>query len=323
MTYGYCTEFLLQLQNAKVNIDEFDVEPLKSFLSEIGDSIVAFKTESIVKVHVHTKQPERVLEYARRFGEFITIKIENMSVQHSAGEVEKSQNEEKKEPVTEKKKYGVGAVSNGEGISNVFREFGVDQIVEGGQTNNPSTGEFLEAFEKINAEHIFVLPNNGNIIMAAEQSAEIYDKAKVHVIPAKNIGAGYVAVSTMDLESETPEMIKEAMLEAIANITTGYVSPSIRDAEISGVRIKNGDTIGIIGKEIVISKKDRKKAVLGLLEKLVENPPKYMLTVFFGKDSTEKERADLTSAIAEKYPSLEAYFIDGGQEIAPYIFVAE
>ncbi len=330
MTYGYCTEFLLQLQSFKVNIDEFDIEGLKTYLSKVGDSIVAFKTDSIVKVHVHTKYPERVLAHSRKYGEFLTIKIENMSVQHSENKLDEEQTnpasvELPTEPtiLAERKKYGIVAVSNGEGISEVFREFGVDQIVEGGQTNNPSTGEFLEAFDKINAEHIFVLPNNGNIILAAEQSAEIYEKAKIHVIPAKNIGAGYVAVSTIDFESETPEQIIEGMLEAIERITTGYVSPSIRDADLNGIHINNGDTIGIIGKDIVVSDADRELSVLGLVAKLVEEQEKYMLTVFFGKDSVEEERNSISARIVEKYPSLEVYFIDGGQEIAPYIFVAE
>ncbi len=327
MTFGYCTEFLLQLQSFKVNIDKFDVDIIKNYLAEIGDSIVAFKTDSIVKVHVHTKCPERVLAHARKYGEFLTIKIENMSVQHSENKLENEQKAdtapEEKTTLGERKKYGIVAVSNGNGISEVFREFGVDQIVEGGQTNNPSTGEFLEAFDKIHAEHIFVLPNNGNIILAAEQSAEIYEKAKIHVIPAKNIGAGYVAVSTMDFESDSPEQIINGMLEAIERITTGYVSPSIRDADLNGIHINNGDTIGIIGKDIVVSDADRELSVLGLVAKLMEEQEKYMLTVFFGKDSVEEERNSISARIVEKYPSLEVYFIDGGQEIAPYIFVAE
>ena len=328
MEYGYCTEFLLQLQNAKTDISAFDIEALKAFLSEIGNSIVAFKNDSIVKVHVHTKEPEKVLAHARLFGEFVTVKIENMSIQHN--DLKENDSEantditKAPEAETERKAYGVVAVSNGSGISNVFREFGVDEIVEGGQTNNPSTGDFLEAYERINAEHIFVLPNNGNIILAAEQSAEIYDKAKIHVIPAKNIGAGYVAVSSADFsESNTPEEIIDTMGEAISRITTGYVSPAIRDADISGVHINNGDTIGIIEKEIVISKSEKLEAIFGLAEMLLSSTDKSMLTIFYGKDSTEEERMALSAYIEEKFSSVEFYFIEGNQEIAAYIFVAE
>ncbi len=327
MEYGYCTEFLLQLQTAKTNISKFDIEALKAFLGGIGDSIVAFKNDSIVKVHVHTKEPEKVLAHARLFGEFITVKIENMSVQHNDlkdddKSTDKSEPEINNSP-EEKKRYGIVAVSNGNGISEVFKEFGVDQIVEGGQTNNPSTGDFLDAYEKINAEHIFVLPNNGNIILAAEQSAEIYEKAKIHVIPAKNTGAGYVAVSSANLESETPEEIIDSMIEAIGRISTGYVSPAIRDADINGVHINNGDTIGIIEKEIVISMQERLDAIFGLAEKLLCADDKFMLTIFYGKDSTEDERNALSAYLAENFTSVEFYFIRGDQEIAPYIFVAE
>ena len=327
MEYGYCTEFLLQLQNAKTDIDNFDLEALKSFLGEIGNSIVAFKNDSIVKVHVHTKEPEKVLGHARLFGEFITVKIENMSVQHNDSKDDtptpQISTPETNDIPTEKKRYGMVAVSNGNGISEVFREFGVDQIVEGGQTNNPSTGDFLDAYEKINAEHIFVFPNNGNIILAAEQSAEIYEKAKIHVVPAKNTGAGYVAVSSADLSADTPEEIIDSMLEAISRISTGYVSPAIRDADINGVHISNGDTIGIVEKEIVISKPEKLDAIFGLAEKLLSSDEKSMLTVFYGKDSTEDERNAMTAYLEEHFHSVEFYFIRGDQEIAAYIFVAE
>ena len=326
MTYGYCTELLLQLLKKKVDIDTFDVEPLKEYLISIGDSVVCFKTDSIVKLHVHTKSPEKVLKYCRQFGEFLTVKIENMSVQHSELSEENGENTDKKAEQNVKnaprKKYGIVTVSNGAGLSAIFRELGVDEIVEGGQTNNPSTQDFLEAYAKINAEHIFVLPNNGNIMMAAEQSIELYDKAAIHVLPAKNIGAGYVAISSADLENQSVEEIIDAMTEAIGRIETGYVSPSIRDAEMNGITIAEGDTIGIIAKEIVTANADRLTATEALVDKLI-NEDRFMLTCFYGKDSTAEEREALEKLIAEKYPDLETYFLDGTQEIYPYIFVAE
>ena len=323
MTYGYCTELLVQLQHKKCDIDSFDVEALKSFLAGIGDSIVAFKTESIVKVHVHTKTPEKVLEHLRGFGEFVTVKIENMSVQHTEIVEKDEETKEKTEqkPV-EKKKYGVVAVSNGEGISNLFREFGADEIVDGGQTNNPSTSDFIDAFSRINAEDIFVLPNNSNIIMAAEQAAELYEGARVHVLPAKNIGAGYVAISAADLSADKPEQVIATMTEAIGRITTGYVSPAVRDADMNGVHVNEGDTIGIIGKEIVVSEAERIHASEKLIDTLLSGDAS-MLTVFTGVDSTEDEAASLLSYAAENHPTVEVYFIPGGQEIYPYIFVAE
>ena len=325
MTYGYCTELLLQLLRKKVDIDTFDVEPLKQYLLSIGDSVVCFKTDSIVKLHVHTKSPEKVLKYCRQFGEFLTVKIENMSVQHSDNAMENTENtEEKAEQKKEmpRKKHAIVTVSNGTGLSAIFRELGADEIVEGGQTNNPSTQDFLDAYAKINAEHIFVLPNNSNIMMAADQSAELYEDAKIHVLPAKNIGAGYAAISSADLESQSVDEIIEAMTEAIGRIETGYVSPSIRDAEMNGITIAEGDTIGIIAKEIVTASADRLVATTELIDKLITED-RFVLTCFYGKDSDAEEREKLESLIAEKYPDIETYFLDGTQEIYPYIFVAE
>ena len=303
---------------------------MKEFLVSIGDSVVAFKTDSIVKLHVHTMTPEKVLEYCRTFGEFISIKIENMSLQHSNSTSDTEDDapiitvavaKDKENEI--KKRYGVAACTNGPGIEALFRELGADEIVQGGQTQNPSTNDFLDAFEKIPAEHIFVFPNNSNIMMAAQQAAELYDKAEVHVIPSKNIGTGYVALSTIDFDNPDPEAIIEEMKDAMQRVTAGYVSPSIRDAEINGVQIAKGDTIGIIEKEIVISESDKMNAVYGMAMQLLGNFNKFMLSIFCGKDTTEDEQEKLKTYIEKNYPGTEVYFIDGGQDIYPYIFVAE
>ena len=327
MKYGYCTEFLLQLRSAKTNIDEFDIEELKEFLQGIGDSIVAFKTDSIVKVHVHTFNPDKVLAYCLVFGDFLTVKIENMSVQHTEldqKEEAEAKSEEKKPVILENtKKYGVVAVSNGDGISNLFKELGCDEIVEGGQTQNPSTHDFLNAFDKIPAENIFVFPNNSNILMAARQAALLYTRSKIHVIPSKNIGSGYAALASLDFFAETPDQVITGATETMKRVTSGYIAPSIRDAKINGVLIYKGDTIGIIEKEIVISEKDRTNAAVKLASRLLDSPDKFMLTVFCGKDASEDDRIALENGIREKCPDAEIYFNDGGQEIYPFIFVAE
>ena len=324
MLYGYCTEVLLQLQNKKTDIDSFDVEPLKKFLTEIGDSIVAFKTGSIVKVHVHTFEPERVIAHLRSFGEFVTVKIENMSLQHTEL-AEGEEQEAKAEAPTSapKKKNGVVTVCIGDGIRNLFSELGADEIILGGQTQNPSTNDFIDAFGRINAENIFVFPNNSNIVMAAEQAAEIYKDAKVYVLPSKNIGMGYAALSSVDLSDENTEALLSTMESAMQKISSGYISPSIRDTDMNGLHIENGDTIGIIGKEIVTVSGNRGTAALELAKKLLDMPDKFILTVFRGKDATEDEADALRLDILKEYPSIEIYFIDGGQEIYPYIFVAE
>ena len=321
MTYGYCTELLVQLLNAKTNVEEFNVDELKNRLSEFGDSVVAFKTDSVVKVHVHTLTPERVLTYLHGFGEFISVKIENMSVQHTA--LEAPEDSEASEPSGPRKKYGVVMVSNGPGIDALFTELGADAIIEGGQTNNPSTNDFLSAFAKINAEHIFVFPNNGNIIMAATQAAEIYDNAKVHVIPAKNVGAGYVALSSINLDADEAEEIITEAEAAISRVVSAYISPAVRDADLNGIHINDGDTIAISGKEVLISAPDRQSATYQLAAKLLSDNERYMLTVFCGRDASAEECVELQNYIAKEYPMVEAYFIDGGQDVYPYIFVAE
>lgn len=323
MIYGYCTEFLLQLQSSKCNIEEFDVESLKAYLAENGDSIVAFKTDSIVKVHVHTMTPEKIIGYARKYGEFLSVKIENMSVQHSDGVNKEAVEKDEKEEVAPLKKYGVVSVCNGEGIETLFRELGSDVTVTGGQTHNPSTSDFLEAFATIPAENIFVFPNNSNIFMAAQQAADLYENAKVHVLPSKNIGTGYVALSSFNFDNPNVDDVISEMEAAMTRVTAGYVSPSIRDAEMDGVHINNGDTIGIIDKKIVLATPERIDAAKKLTDMLLELPDKFMLTVFCGQDATEEERKELESSICACHPSAEVYFIDGGQEIYPYIFIAE
>ncbi len=336
MTFGYCTELLLQLQNKKTDVERFDVEPLKAFLSELGDSIVCFKTDSIVKLHVHTFTPERVLEYCRRYGEFLTVKIENMSVQHTESEAgisapvgEASATsvfsapQEKPAQDVPKKRYGVAAVCNGAGIEALYTDLGADRIIRGGQTNNPSTSDFLEAFAEISAEHIFVFPNNSNIFMAAGQAAELYTDAAVHVLPSKSVGGGYVALSSLDFDNPSVEENLEAMQAAMDRVTTGYVSPSIRDADLNGVHIQKGDTIGIINKEIVVSEAERLEAAKSLASTLLSLPDQFMLTAFVGADATPDETSALEAFLAERFPDAEVYFTDGGQDIYPYIFVVE
>ena len=322
MEFGYCTELLVQLMRSKCDIDAFDVEELKAFLGSIGDSVVAFKTDSIVKIHVHTHTPDRVLNHCLGFGEFITVKIENMSVQHSASEVEKEVKNDDTPPAP-KKKNGAVAVCSGDGVIDLYNQLGVDVVIRGGQTQNPSAGDFIDAFEKINAEHIFVLPNNGNIMMAAAQAAEMYDGANIHVIPSKSVAKGYVALSLIDLENMEPADIESEMTAAVGRVTAGYVSPSIRDAEIGGVHIEDGDTIGVIEKEIVVSERERGVAALALANRLLSEDGRFMLTVFSGKDTTEEEQSELLNAIRRDNPGAEIYFIWGGQDIYPYIYVCE
>ena len=320
MEYGYCTELLIQLMSAKTDIESFDIEPLKTFLCEIGNSVVCFMTGSIVKLHVHTMTPEKVLEYCRSFGEFITIKIENMSVQHTESEEKKPVEKLEEAP---KAKHAVIAVCSGDGIEELFKEFGANEIIHGGQTHNPSTSEFIEAFEKVNAENIFVLPNNGNVLMAACQAAELYKLSKVYVIPSKNIGTGYAALSVVDFSSTDALAIATDMENSLKGITSAYFSPSVRDANIDGIKINRDDYIGIIEKKIVTANSDPMEALKSLVSALLIDSDRSFVNIFCGKGSNEELNSSLEAYISEYFPSVEAYFIESGHDVYPYIFTAE
>jgi len=317
MTYGYCTELLIQLQNAKTDIEAFDVKIIIDYLVTLGDSIVCFKTDSIVKLHVHTLTPEKVLAFCRQFGEFLTIKIENMSVQHSETTVAEAPARPRP-----KKDFGTVAVASGDGIEALFRQLGVDAVVAGGQTQNPSAQDFLAAFKEVNAKHIFVFPNNGNIIMAAKQAGQLWEGGEVHVIESKDLGKGYAAISSLNFQSGDPEAIAATLTEAMDMVTTGYISPSIRDAELNGVSIECGDFIGFVGKEMLVAEKDKVTAAAQLLSKMGGND-NYLITAFVGHDAVPEEIAALEEQVAEICPDAEFYTVDGGQDVYPFIFVVE
>ena len=322
MVYGYCTEFFLQLQNSKVDMASFDYKVIPEYLKTIGDSIVAYRTDTIVKVHVHTLTPEKALAFCRQFGEFLTVKIENMSLQHNESEEIKEQPKPKQKK-TEHKKYAMVSVCNGDGVKEVFTELGVDCIVDGGQTQNPSTNDFLDAFATLDAEHIYVFPNNGNIIMAANQAASIYEGAQVHVIETKNLGAGYVALMAMNPDESDPDALADQFREAIANVSTGYISPSIRDAELNGIHIANGDFIGFVNKEMLVSMPKKTDAAKALADKMLDGTDKYVFTVFYGTDATADDKKEIEEYVSAAYGEVECYFLEGGQDIYPFIFVAE
>lgn len=313
LEYGYCTEFILQLMHAKTDISAFRLEPMTDFLRQIGDSIVAVRNGDIVKIHVHTFQPERVIEYARQFGEFVTFKMENMSVQH---------NEVVAKQAPPKEKYAVVAVVSGEGFEHYFREIGVAVTVPGGQTQNPSAEDFLKAFEQANAEHIVVLPNNSNIILTAQQAASLYSDAQIHVIPTKSLAEGYSSLSMMDLYADTVDELLESM-SALDGVTTGLVTTATRDTLMSGVSVHKSDFIGLADSRICSAAASAVEAGMQMLKALPEMAEKQVLTVFYGKDFSEDELENLQQQVEQTYPLLECGYIYGGQEVYPLIMAIE
>ncbi len=317
MVYGYCTELLLQLQTSKVDVNYFDENVIIEYLNTIGDSLVVFKTGSIIKIHVHTLTPSKVLEFCQQFGEFLTIKVENMTLQHN--DIVK---EEKKEVSVPKKKYGVVAVATGKGLIETFKEIGVDYVIVGGQGNNPSTKTFIKAFEEVNAENIFVLPNNSNIIMTAIEAKDLYKDSNIYVINTKDFGQGYAALSVLDLSLDNAEEIQDVLNEAKNNAITGLVTKSVRDANINNVDIHKSDYIGFCDKQMLASNKSRIDTYLELLEKLDVANKMFVINVC-GKDVKSKEELEIEKILKSKYPQLEIYSIDGGQDVYDYIIIIE
>ena len=323
LTWGYCTEFILQLQNSKVDIPNFDLKIIQDYLKTIGNSIVSFKDEDLVKVHVHTFDPGLVLTEMRKYGEFITIKIENMNVQHTENNEIVASSQEVEEKPLEHKKYASVAVANGEGLVRSFKEMGVDEVVTGGQTMNTSTEDFLNAFHKIDAEYILVFPNNGNIVMAAKQAQENYDKAKVYVIPTKTIAEGYSAVSMLNYEIDDIDEIVKTEIEVVKNVSTLEVTYSIRDTEINGIKIKKGDYICIYNGDLIASDKDRVSAVKKSLKKISDFSDKQVMTILCGQD-VKIEECDSIREFAETLNSyIEVYPLKGNQDIYSYIIGIE
>ena len=316
--FGYCTEFIVQLFNKKIDVASFDIDAFIEELKKLGDSIVALQDENLVKVHIHTKEPEKALAFAHNYGEFLTLKIENMTLQHN--EVIAHQAEEEK---IEHQKYAVITTSSGKGITEYFKGLGTDVIIDGGQTNNPSAEDFINAFKKVDADHIVVLPNNSNIILTAKQAASMYDHPDIRVIPTKSLAEGFSSLSLMDKFLPDIDSFVEGMTYALANVTTGLVSTATRDAEMDGVSVKQGEYIGIIDKTIKCSGTDKLAIARDLVLGYEDIDDKDVLTVFYGSDVTEDEVFKLQEELSDAKPMLEIGFIPGGQDVYSFIMAIE
>ncbi|MBR4867778.1 MAG: DAK2 domain-containing protein [Clostridia bacterium] len=314
LVYGYCTEFILQLLHSKTNVEAFSLNELTQQLQLMGDSVVTVQDGSVIKAHVHTFSPEQVIGYVRGFGELVTVKIENMSVQHSENQAVTPR---------EKQKYAIVATATGEGIGQFFAGVGVDVVIDGGRTNNPSTEDFISAFEQVYADSIVVLPNDSNVILTARQAAELYDKADVRVIETRSLAEGYSALSMMDLAAPTVENLIEDMTFCLPNVTTGSVAPANRDTTFSGLAIHKGEWLGCEGDTVWSADENPLQAAMQLFERLPNMDEKQVVTAFYGQGVTEQEVAEFEERFAEEYPLVEIGFINGGQDVYRYIFAIE
>lgn len=315
--FGYCTEFIIQL--SEKGMKTFKEETLKDSLSRIGNSLVVVQDDDIVKVHVHTLTPGDALNMGQRYGEFLKLKIENMSVQHE-NLVVNAKEEFKNEP---EKEYAIIAVAAGDGLTEVFKELRADVVISGGQTMNPSTEDFVAAIEKCNARHVFVLPNNSNIILAAQQAESICDAEQVEVIvlPTKSIPQGYAALVNFNPEVDA-ETNKETMMEAIGNVQTGQVTFAIKDTTFEGLEIKANEFMGIKEKAIIVSTPDKLEATKFLLSQMLDEDSE-LVTIFTGEDVTEEESEAVEEYISENYPDAEVEMIVGGQPVYSFVISVE
>lgn len=320
--FGYCTEFIILLEKEFTEKDEV---AFKAYLESIGDSIVCVADDDVVKVHVHTNDPGLAIQKALTFGQLSKMKIDNMREEHQeklikdAEKLAAQQAQEKK--AQPQKKYGFIAVSVGEGMNDIFTELGVDHIITGGQTMNPSTEDMLNAIEAVNAEHIYILPNNKNIIMAANQARDLTENKEIIVIPTKTVPQGIAAVINFSAEAEVQEN-EETMLEAIGNVKTGQVTYAVRDTHIDDKDIHEGDIMGIGDDGILAVGSSIDGTTKEMLEHLVDDDSE-LISIYYGEDVSEEDAEKLIAEIEELYPEQDVDAHRGGQPIYYYILAVE
>ena len=335
--FGYCTEFLVDLDKERIKqeISEFDEKTILDRISPLGNSIVILKDENIVKCHIHTLKPGDVLNIAQEYGEFIKLKIENMSIQHSqlqqvpAGEVEMHNDAhaqvasapEKPQKPEVRSKYSVVAVASGDGLVSTFKEMGVDYVVSGGQSMNPCTEDFINGFDTLNADNIIVFPNNKNILLAARQAAKIYKESNVIVVPTSSIAEGFSALTMLDLNDD-PEQVVNNLHDVIERVTSISVTYSVRDTKLGDIEVHKDDFIGIMNGKIVSSCKRRYDTMKEVLKK-ADLKDKDIITIIYGKDVSERYANDLVKYIKKTYPNIEIELINGGQDVYSYIIALE
>ena len=324
--FGYCTEFIIMLEKEYTPQTE---QEFKGFLESIGDSIVVVSDEDVVKVHVHTNDPGKAISRALTYGSLTRIKIDNMREEHQeklikdaaiVAEQQKFEEEERKKMVPPKP-VGFISVSIGEGIGEIFRELGVDYLIEGGQTMNPSTEDMLRAIEEVNAETIYILPNNKNIILAANQAKLLTKDKEVIVIPTKTVPQGITAVVTYSAEASVEENT-EAMSEEIKNVKTGQITYAVRDTHIDDKEIHEGDIMGIGDHEILAVGKEIQDVTLETIA-LMDADDAELITVYYGEDTKAEDAEKLEQALTEKYPSCDVEVYAGGQPIYYYVVSVE
>jgi len=323
ITFGYCTEFFILVKNAEEKI----VQNLKTYLATIGDSIVCVSDDDLIKIHVHTDHPGLALEKALTLGELSGLKIDNMRQQHTnridftnSQKQHTEQTEQTEQKTKEMKEIGFVAISSGDGLAKIFQNLGADEVIQGGQTMNPSTEDILNAIEKVNAKTVFVLPNNKNIILAGEQAAKLTENKKVLVIPSKTIPQGITAM--LNITEKQPEQIKQDMMESMKNVVSANVTYAVRETVFDGKNIKQGDIIGMQEDTISVISENPEECAQELLNKIVTEYAE-VISIYYGVDVTQQQAEKVKMYAENHFPDCDVELQRGGQPLYYYIIAVE
>lgn len=321
--HGFCTEFILQLTPIQPENDAFDEAAFRDTLSQQGDSLLVVADDDLVKVHIHTENPLELIAYGAKYGEIRTAKIENMREQHRAiveADVTHNELQSDEQLPNERKRYGIVAVAMGAGIADIFRSLGVDEVIEGGQTMNPSTEDIIKALQKIRAEHYIILPNNSNVVMAAQQAGQVMDQP-VTVVPSKTVPQGFAAMLAFNQDA-APAENETAMSEMVGQVQTGQVTYAVRDSQIDGFNIKEGDYLGIADGKILASQTTLTETAKELLTEMVTDDTE-IVTVFFGQETNAEQVRQIERFISDKFSDVEVEVHNGGQPLYYFLFAVE
>jgi DAK2 domain fusion protein YloV len=322
IVFGYCTEFMVKFEEANLAKHPFDEQVYRNDLSKLGDSLLVIADEEVVKVHIHSEQPGDCLSYGQRYGSLINIKIENMRQQHSniVGEMHTPLVSDKPQAHKEQQEYGIVTVSMGSGIAELFKSIGAHAVIEGGQTMNPSTEDIVKAVKEVNAKKVFILPNNKNIIMAAQQAADVSDE-EIYVIPSKTVPQGLSALLAFNPAGDV-KTNEASMSEAMQHVKTGQITFAVRDTQIDGLEIEKDDFMGIAEGKIVVKNKDKGKVAQELLSRMLDEDSE-ILTIIYGEDVTEDEVNELVTFASEHFEDIEVELHNGKQPLYSFIFAIE
>ena len=319
--FGYCTEIMVGLGQGPTASKSFDYETFRNYLNEIGDSLLVVNDDEIVKVHVHTEDPGLVMQEGLKYGALVKVKVDNMREQHDA-QIIKEEKQVAPVKAVEPKEFGIIAIAAGDGLAKIFKDMGVDYVISGGQTMNPSTEDIVKAIDLVNARNVIILPNNKNIFMAAQSAADVVD-VPAKVVESKTVSQGLTALLAFEASKTLDENVSD-MTENLSEVMSGQVTNAVRDTSIDGLAIHENDWLGMIDNKIVVSEKDIHDVLTQTFAKmLADNEDAEIISLYIGADGSRKLADRLSDELSETYPDVEIEIFDGGQPVYPYLFSVE